>query len=115
MTSINIASLRNNHFIGEERNSLLEMDSLSYLSNRERSAGSKYDLKAIWEKRIEKQTEWMEQEKIRLNKSALSRLIKEWNQRLESKKKLMQSYHEDNKKKPVVPIESPVQQVPSSA
>ncbi|GCB74055.1 hypothetical protein scyTo_0003139, partial [Scyliorhinus torazame] len=98
-----------------KKNPLLEMDRLSYLSSRERAAAPQYDLKAIWEKRIEKQTEWLEQERMRLDKSALSRLIKEWNQRLESKKKLMQKFHEDDKKKPVVPIESPVQQIPSSA
>uniref|UniRef100_UPI00398F0894 protein FAM240C n=1 Tax=Pristiophorus japonicus TaxID=55135 RepID=UPI00398F0894 len=96
---------------------LLEMDSLSFLSNRERAAGPKYDLKTIWEKKIEKQTEWLEQERLRLNKSALSRLINEWNVRLESKKKMMQTFPEDDTKrqKSVVSIETPVQQVPSSA
>lgn len=93
------------------------MADLSYISQRERAAGSKYDLRIIWEKKIEKQTEWLEQERLRLSKSALSRLIQEWNHRVESKKRLMQTILEDDRKKnkSVVSIEAPVQQIPSSA
>ncbi|XP_069744471.1 protein FAM240A [Narcine bancroftii] len=75
------------------------MADLSYVSSRERAAGPEYDLKTIWEKKIEKQTEWLEQERLRLSKSALSRLIQEWNHKVESKKKLMQTILEDDRKR----------------
>lgn len=55
--------------------SFVGMADLSYISQRERAAGSKYDLRIIWEKKIEKQTEWLEQERLRLSKSALSRCV----------------------------------------
>ncbi|KAE8633310.1 hypothetical protein XENTR_v10001837 [Xenopus tropicalis] len=55
-------------------------------------------LKHFWEKKIENQTTEYKSEHERKNKSALSKLRGEWTQRLEYRLRMLQSFHEDQKK-----------------
>ncbi|KAG8455331.1 hypothetical protein GDO86_001507 [Hymenochirus boettgeri] len=55
-------------------------------------------LKKFWEKKIEKQTVEHQSEHERKNKSALTKLRQEWTQMLESRIKMLQCFHEDQKR-----------------
>ncbi|OCU01186.1 hypothetical protein XELAEV_18006972mg [Xenopus laevis] len=74
------------------------MDKKNLNGRREIMTHDADGLKYFWEKKIEKQTTDYKCEHERKNKSALSKLREEWTQRLESRIRLLQSFHEDQKK-----------------
>ncbi|XP_072848450.1 protein FAM240B [Pogona vitticeps] len=52
------------------------------------------ELKSFWEKTIEKQTQHLEAEKHRKQRSALDKLRNEWRERLEKRLKMLQEQDE---------------------
>ncbi|XP_053154943.1 protein FAM240B-like isoform X3 [Hemicordylus capensis] len=53
------------------------------------------ELKNFWEKTIEKQTQYLEAEKDRKQKSALTKLRNEWKERMEQRIKMLNTPSED--------------------
>ncbi|KYO20682.1 hypothetical protein Y1Q_0012567 [Alligator mississippiensis] len=54
------------------------------------------NLRNFWEKAIEKQTQYLQTEKERQQKSALTKLRNEWMERLEKKLKMLRTQTEDS-------------------
>ncbi|KAG9486862.1 hypothetical protein GDO78_006973 [Eleutherodactylus coqui] len=57
-----------------------------------------HDLKSFWEKEIEKQSMEHQTENARRDRSALSKLRKEWKQWMESRLDMVQCLQEEHKK-----------------
>nr|XP_056705092.1 protein FAM240B-like [Euleptes europaea] len=53
------------------------------------------ELKSFWEKTIEKQTQHLEVERERKQRSALTRLRNEWTERLEKRLKMIKAHNEN--------------------
>nr|XP_014347428.1 PREDICTED: uncharacterized protein LOC106704593 isoform X2 [Latimeria chalumnae] len=75
-------------------------------------------LKNFWEKKIEKQTQRLQNEDNRLKKSALMKLRKEWNERLEGRARMLENFNEDlmrNKQMSLMSLEASLQNIQSAA